>query len=199
LGYGPVSLEFSLYLTGEMMEKHGQVQRFLRPVFLALMIFGLMGQPLQAIGPGTGGSKIRVNDEDIGPYTLLVATSPLPVTAGQMSVWVRVTGKEDQKLRRDAVVTIKATPREGGETLSTQGTHQSAGNDFDYVGHLAVEQSGQWDVTITVVDDLGDAEVVFTESVTRGRSGSALLVLAIPFVIVAVAVGIFLWRRSAAA
>ena len=186
-------------MTGEVMVKHGQVQRFLRPVFLALIIFGLMGQPLQAIGPGTGGSKIRVNDEDIGPFTLLVATSPLPVTAGQMSVWVRVTGKEDQKLRRDAVVTIKATPREGGETFSTQGTHQSAGNDFDYVGHLAVEQSGQWDVTITVVDDLGDAEVVFTESVTRGRSGSALLVLAIPFVIVAVAVGIFLWRRSAAA
>jgi hypothetical protein len=49
------------------------------------------------------------------------------------------------------------------------------------------------------VDDLGDAEVVFTESVTRGRSGTALLVLAVPFAIVAVVVGIFLWRRSAAA
>ena len=90
------------------MIKHGQVQRLLMPLFLALTIFGLTGQPLQAIGPGTGGSKVRVNDEDIGPYTLLVATSPLPVTAGQMNVWVRVTGTEDQKLRRDAVVMIKA-------------------------------------------------------------------------------------------
>ena len=181
------------------MFKRALSNRLLIWTCLALAIVMLTGPAMRAIGPGTGGSKIRVNDEEVGPYTLLVATSPLPVTTGQMSVWVRVTGLEDSKLRRDAVVLIEATPRQGGETLSAQGTHKNAGNNFDYVAHLEVDQSGQWDLIVTVEDDLGDVEVEFTETVTRGRSGSALFVLAIPFEVVAVVVGIFLWRRSAAA
>jgi hypothetical protein len=180
------------------MLKQYQLQKFLMPVVVAVGILLVTGQPLLAIGPGTGGSKIRVDDENIGPFTLLVATSPLPVTTGQLSVWVRVTGTEDNKLRRDSVVLIEATPRGGGQTLNAQGTHQNAGNDFDYVAHFDVEQSGQWDITVSVEDELGEAEVAFTETVTRGRSGTILMILAIPFVIVAAVVGIFLWRRSAA-
>ena len=155
--------------------------------------------PAAASGPGTGGSTIRVNDEVIGPYTLLVATSPLPVTTGQMSVWVRVTDAENNELRRDATVMIQATPRAGGQTLTAQGTHQNAGNNFDYVAHLEVDQTGQWDVIVTVEDDLGEAEVSFAETVTGGRSLTGLIGLAIPFVVAAVVVGIYLWRRSAAA
>ena len=97
---------------------------------LALFVACSLLYPALAIGPGTGGSKIRVNDEQIGPYTLLVATAPLPVTVGQMSVWVRVTETETNDLRRDAVVTVDATPRYGGNTLTAQGSHKNAGNDF---------------------------------------------------------------------
>lgn len=171
--------------------------KFFTYLLLTLILLISQASPALAIGPGTGGSKIRVSDEQIGPYTLLVATSPLPVTVGQMSVWVRVTGAQDNKLRRDAVVMIAATPRGGGPTLTTQGTHKNAGNDFDYVGHLDVEQSGQWDVTITVEDELGQAEVAFTETVTRGRSAWGLVALAVPFIVAAGVVGYYMWRRSA--
>jgi len=157
-----------------------------------------VAQPALAIGPGTGGSKIRVSDERIGPYILLVATSPLPVTVGQMSVWVRVTDDKTDQLRRDAVVMITATPHEGGQTLTAQATHQNAGNDFDYVAHFEVKNTGQWDVTVSVEDELGQAEVSFVETVTRGLSATVLVGLAIPFVVLAVVVGIYLWRRSAA-
>jgi hypothetical protein len=165
------------------------------------LLFTFLTLPPQvlAIGPGTGGSKIRVSDERIGPYVLLVATSPLPVTVGQMSVWVRVTDSQTGKYRPDAVVTIKATPREGGDTLVAQATHKNAGNNYDYVAHFEVQTTGQWDITISVQDELGHVEIPpFTETVTRGLSLSVLIGVAVPFVVLAVVVGIYLWRRSAA-
>lgn len=168
--------------------------------FCLLLTFLTLPQPALAIGPGTGGSKIRVSDEHIGPYVLLVATSPLPVTVGQMSVWVRVTDGKTGKYRPDATVMVKATPREGGDPLTAQATHKNAGNDYDYVAHFEVQTTGQWDISISVQDELGQAAVpLFTETVTHGLSLSVVLGVAIPFVVLAVVVGIYLWRRSAAA
>ncbi len=174
-----------------------QQHLFLIKFILVFAIFIAYSQSALAIGPGTGGSKIRVNDEEHGPYILLVATAPLPVAVGQMSVWVRVTGTEDNQLRRDARVIIEATPRDGGQTITVEGSHKNAGNDFDYVAHMDVDQSGQWDITVSVVDELGEAEVSFSERVTGGQSASTLIVLAIPFVVGVIVVGIYLWRRSA--
>jgi hypothetical protein len=151
----------------------------------------------QAIGPGTGGSKIHVSDEKIGPYTLLVATSPLPVTTGQLSVWVRVTDTKTGQLRRDAIVTISAAPRGSGVTLTTQATHKNAGNDYDYVGHLPeAQQTGPWDITVLVQAEPGQAEVTFGETITSGLSLNLLVGIAIPFIVLVVIVGIYLWRRS---
>ena len=179
------------------MKKH-QLVRIALLIVLIIFLFGTAGlfKPTRAIGPGTGGSKIRVSDEEIGPYILLVATSPLPVTPGQMSVWVRVTDATTDQLRRDAVVTVEATPRGGGPTLNAQATHQNAGNDYDYVAHLEIEQTGQWDVTVFVEDEPGDVQTSFTETVSRGLSATVLIAVAVPFIVLAVVVGIFLWRRS---
>lgn len=170
-------------------------------IFLYLnLVLLVLPQPALAIGPGSGGSKIRISDERVGPYVLLVATSPLPVSVGQMSVWVRVTDSQTGKYRPDATIIIKATPREGsGPPVTAQASHKNAGNDFDYVGHLDVQKTGQWDVTVSVQDELGQAEVSFSETVTRGLSLGLLFGLGVPFVVVAIFVGIYLWRRSAAA
>ncbi len=157
----------------------------------------LIPQSVWAIGPGTGGSKIKVDDEAHGPYVLLVVTSPLPVTTGKMSVWVRVKSAEDNALQRDAKVIIEAIPIDGGTTLTAEGSHKNAGNDFDYVAHVPVDQSGQWVVNVTVESSLGQAEVVFTELVSHGRNSYTLVALAMPFLVGAVMVGIYLWRKSA--
>ena len=166
--------------------------------FSLVTILLLPASPALAIGPGTGGSKIRINDEQHGPYILLVATSPLPVAVGQMSIWVRVTGFQDNQLRRDAKVLVEAVPTGGGTPLTAEGTHQNAGNDFDYVAHLPVDQTGQWDVKVSVSDELGETEVTFRETVSRGRTTAALIGMAIPFIVLALVVGIYLWRRSSA-
>lgn len=164
---------------------------------LILFISSIIVAPALAIGPGTGGSKIRVSDEHIGPYVLLVATSPLPVSVGQMSVWVRVTDGNTGQVRPDAAVTIEATPPDGSAPVVSQGSHKNAGNNFDYVAHLEVEKTGQWNVKVTVKDELGEAEVSFVETVTQGVSLNVVVGLAVPFIILAIILGIYLWRRSA--
>ena len=166
-------------------------------VACTILLTVILTGPVRAVGPGTGGSKIRVSDQKIGPYVLLVATSPLPVTVGQMSVWVRVTDLKTDQLRRDAVVTVAATPRGGGPRLTAQATHQNAGNDYDYVAHFQVNQTGQWDVTVSVEAEPGQVETSFTETVGRGLSVTVLIAVAVPFVVLAVVVGLYLWRRSA--
>jgi hypothetical protein len=167
-------------------------------ITLSLVISYLLAgfHPALAIGPGTGGSKVRVDSQPVGPYVLLVATAPLPVMVGQMSIWVQVIESETESLLRDAIVTIEATPQNGSPTLTAQATHQNAGNNFDYVAHLDVEETGPWNFTVYVQDQPGEAEVSFVETVTSGRSLGALIELAIPFIVLALVVGIYLWRRS---
>ncbi len=167
------------------------------PVLLILALAILRAGPVWASGPGTGGSKIRVSDERIGPYVLLVATSPLPVTVGQMSVWVRVTDAQTNQLRPDAVVTIMASPVSGGPAITAPATHQNAGNNYDYVAHLEVNQTGQWNIAVYVDDEPGQVQTAFTETVSRGRNVFMLVAVAVPFVVLTLVVGIFLWRRSA--
>lgn len=167
-------------------------------LWLAILAALAAAYPALAIGPGTGGSKIRVSDEQIGPYVLLVATSPLPVKVGQMSVWVRVTDAQTGQLRRNSTVMVKVAPRQGDAPLTAAATHQNAGNDYDYVAHFQVDQAGQWDITVTVADEPGQVETAFTETVTSGLSTSLLIALAVPFVVLALVVGMYLWRRSEA-
>ncbi|MCB0208038.1 MAG: hypothetical protein KDJ52_01835 [Anaerolineae bacterium] len=174
----------------------------LRPtvgVVLIALLFLMVAQPLLASGPGTGGSKIQVDNEAAGPYMLLVATSPLPVTVGQMSVWVRVMDTKGETALRDAVVQIEATPSGGGEPIVGQATHQNAGNAIDYVAHLDVQQTGNWDVKVTIEDDLGEAEVAFTETVAGGVSTGLIIGLGLPFIFLLIVVGVYMWRRSASA
>jgi hypothetical protein len=116
-----------------------------------------------------------------------------------MSVWVRVTDSQSETLRRDAVVMVEAASRDGGPTLTGQATHQNAGNDYDYVAHFpTIQTTGQWDITVTVEDTPGPAEVSFVETVSQGVNMTIIIGLAIPFTVIAVAIGWYLWRRAEA-
>ena len=187
---------FSGGIMREAMQRSG-LDKILIGVAVIVILSVSWPRPLSASGPGTGGSKIRVSDERIGPYVLLVATSPLPVTVGQMSVWVRVTDAQTDQLRPDARVTITATPPGNGPPITAPATHQNAGNNYDYVAHLEVNQTGPWNIAVYVDDEPGQVQTAFTETVSQGRNVFMLVAVAVPFVVLTLAVGIFLWRRSA--
>lgn len=178
--------------------KWTQLDRIFISLALIIILFAVhnlsLGQAL-AHGP-EGSSKIRVNNEQIGPYTLLVATSPETIVVGPMSVWVRVEDNESESLLRDAVVMIEATPRSGGSKITAQATHEHAGNAFDYVAHLEIETSGQWDFTVTVEDVPGQADVTFNDTVSGWSPTNLFIGLGVFLVVVVLAVGIFLARQS---
>lgn len=178
--------------------KRSQFYQIFISLPLIIILFAALGllHPVLAHSP-TEGIKIWVNDEKIGPYVLLVATAPQPATVGQIDVWVRVAEDGTGRLLRNAVVMVEATSQDNGATLTTQATHELAGNAFDYVAHLDIEDAGQWDFTVYVEAEAGQADVTFTETVNRGWNTTLLIGLAVSFVVLAVMVGVYLWRQSA--
>jgi hypothetical protein len=168
------------------------------PIIVTLFTAQVWLRPALAHGP-VSSSKIAVNNEKFGPYILLVATSPSPATVGPMDIWVRVAQEETSQLLRDAVVTVEATPQSGSPALTAPATHEHAGNAFDYVAHLDLPEPGQWDFTIYVEHELGPVNVAFTETVAGGLNMGLLIALIVPFMALALIIGVYLWRQSAAA
>jgi hypothetical protein len=167
------------------------------PLTIALFIAYALLYPVQAHNP-TGGIKIWVNDQKVGPYILLVATYPQPVTVGQqVDVWVRVGEDGANRLLRDAVVTIEAKPQNGDLMVTAPATHELAGNAFDYLAHLNLDTAGQWDFIVYVDSDLGQVHVAFTETV-GWLSPKLLFWVAISIMILALIFAVYLRRQSAA-
>ncbi len=162
---------------------------------ITLFIAQALLYPALAHNP-TGGIKIWINDQKVGPYILLVATYPQPATIGQMDVWVRVGEDGANRLLRDAVVTIEAKPRNGSPPQTVQATHELAGNAFDYVAHFNLDTAGQWDFTVYVASELGQVNVAFTDNV-GWLSPKLLLGVAVSIMILALIFAIYLWRQSA--
>jgi hypothetical protein len=179
--------------------KRVQLDRvFISLSFIIISLIVAVGwlKPVLASGPGEAG-QVRINNEQVGPFTVLVTTGPQPLTVGQLNVWVRVNNTEKNQILSDAMVMVEATPRKGGSTITAQATHKNAGNEFNYLAHVPLDQSGQWDVTVSIEHELGTVDVSFGETVTGGTNLTWLLGLAVPFVVLAGGVGVYLWRRSA--
>jgi hypothetical protein len=162
---------------------------------ISLFITSALLYPALAHAP-TGSVKIWVNDKKVGPYILLVATYPQPITIGQLDVWVRVGEDGANRLLRDAVVTIEAKPRNGGPIQTIQATHELAGNAFDYLAHLNLEAAGQWDFTVYVASELGRVNVAFTETV-GWLNPNLLFWVVVCIIILALIFAVYLWRQLA--
>lgn len=155
-------------------------------------------QALLADDPDTKSSKIQIDNVPLGPVSILVATSPMTATVGQMSVWVRVTDSRTKRLLDDAEITVEAAPKGVDPALSVEATHENAGNALDYVAHLDLDDASDWDFTVLVERKQWIIDVGFTETVAPGPNTTLLVGLAVTLVISAVIVGGYLWQRLAA-
>lgn len=168
---------------------------------LPALIFALclalpLSRPVLASGPGEGGTQVKINNEVTGPYTLLVSTGPQPLEVGQINVWVRVKETVKNQTLAGAVVTVEATPPWGGPALSAPATHENAGNPFNYLAHLQLDDPGEWQITVSVEDEPGIATVSFTETVIGGSNMPILIGLTVPFVILLLGVGVYLYKKG---
>ena len=101
------------------------------------------------LGPG-GGTRVIAGDEFVGPYRILFTSSPEPAQIGKVTFLVRLSDPKTDEKVRDAEIIVELTHSETGATLSQAATHADAGNPTDYVAHVQVDQTGQWQGVLRV-------------------------------------------------
>lgn len=147
------------------------------------------------LGPG-GGSRLIVGDEIVGPYRLLVTSSPNPAATGTVTFLVRVTDPQSGAKVRDAQVEVELSKADEPTVLKQVATHQNAGNDVDYVAHIQVEKAGSWDGVVRVNSGLGASEVKFLQPVSPPRSLSTVILVGIPFAVMLAVFGAMYFVRT---
>ncbi len=147
------------------------------------------------LGPG-GGSRLITGDEVVGPYRLLITSSPNPATTGTVTFVVRVSDPQSGAKVRDAQVDVELTSADGAVVLNQPATHQNAGNEIDYAAHVPVAQEGAYSGVVRVSGALGRSEVKFLQTVSPQRSISTVILVGIPFVAVVAVLGAMFYLRS---
>lgn len=173
------------------------MKRWLLRLLLAVSV--MVGVPRQLgaenLGPG-GGMRVITGDEVVGPYRLLITSSPEPAPVGQVTFVVRVTDLKTGETVKDADVRVTLTLPGADVDLEQAAAHADAGSPVDYAAHLAIAQPGQYDGLVRITGPAGPAEVRFIQRVLPPRAASTLVVLALPFVAVLVILGVWYLRSG---
>ena len=174
--------------------------RWVLLVALALLLIIVTARAAAAENLGPGGSRVLIGDQVVGPYRLLVTSSPNPASTGTVTFVVRVSDPQSGVNVRDAQVEVELT--KGATTFRQPATHEDAGNSVDYAAHIDVAEEGSWNGAVRVVGPLGTSEGLFLQQVTTPRALNTVILVGIPFVailLVFVAFWLARTRKTAAA
>jgi hypothetical protein len=147
----------------------------------------------EAGGPGTGGRRVRLDDEPAGPYLVRVVTSPTPVRTPDLYLEIRVTDAASGATLTDVEVKASAVPVSGeGTPVEAIATHAIAPIPVEYGAHLPVDAPGIWSITVIMRGEAGEASVQFEEQVSRPLSLAPVLAVGLPIIGVLALVAVFL-------
>jgi hypothetical protein len=148
-----------------------------------------------ASGPGTGGRRVRLDNEPSGPYLLRAVTSPTPPKVKDFNVEVRVEDQAGTVIENAEVVITAAPSDHESETIRATATHEYAPVPSEYAAHLPVATAGLWEITIRVESSLGVGQVSFFQQVARPSSINAWLSVGVPFAGLFLLALLFLWLQ----
>jgi hypothetical protein len=158
---------------------------------LAALLLAVAGA--EAGGPGTGGRRVRLEDEPAGPYVVRVVTSPTPPRVESLYLEIRVEDAASGSLVTDATVQARAAYLDGeAPSIEALATHDIAPNPVEYGVHLPVSKAGRWEISVAIDGEAGSGEVRFEERISRPTSLSTILVIGLPLGGLAALVGVFL-------
>ena len=147
----------------------------------------------EAGGPGTGGRRVRLEDEPAGPYLVRVVTSPTPPRVEMLYLEIRVEEAASGALVQDATVLARADYLDGeAPSVEGQATHAIAPNPVEYGVHLPVSEAGRWEISVQIEGEAGSGEIRFEERISRSTSLSAVLVIGLPIGGLAALIAVFL-------
>lgn len=160
---------------------------------ITFIILLLPSQPAYADGPGTGGRRIRLDEEPAGPYVVRVVTSPTPPKVDNLYLEIRVLDAESRDILTDLSVTISASSTEGEDsTIDAIATHDIAPIPDEYAAHLIIPRAGVWSIAIQIDGPLGSGEVSFLERISSPSSLGPIISIGAPFGGLAILIFIFL-------
>lgn len=144
-------------------------------------------------GPGTGGRRVRLEDEPAGPYRVRVVSSPTPPRVETLYLEIRVEAADSGALITDAMVLARADWLDGeAPSVAAQATHDIAPNPVEYGVHLPVSEAGRWEISVQIESEAGTGEVRFEEQIARTTSLSTSLVIGLPLGGLAALIVVFL-------
>jgi len=164
-------------------------------ILLVAIVFLILPVDTWASGPGVGGRRVRLDNEQAGPYMLRAVTSPTPPTVGNFNVEVRVEDRAGLVIE-DATVIISAAPSDHeSKQMQVIATHEYAPLPDEYAAHLPVPTPGLWEITIRVESPLGVGQVSFFQQISRPTSISAWLSVGAPVAGLLLLTLLFFWLQ----
>lgn len=143
----------------------------LSALFVALALFLINSQA--ATAHGTGG-LLRIDGAALGPYTVMIWTTPTILRPGAVHVETAVFRGRSRVTHCRIEVTVTPLDNRSSSLQSTAGAANAA-NEFRHEAAFQLDQPGRYGVVVTVEDELqrgGDAtfamEIVRLPTVVRG-------------------------------
>jgi hypothetical protein len=153
-------------------------------ILIITILLMLAPTAARAEGPLTGGTRIYIEREPVGPFTVTSFAAPNP-PVNTDDLWVTVQVRDGAKAITDAEVWVAVTPRDGGEPRRALAVHELAPTPLDYTAFLDVSTPGTYDVLLEVVHPSGGGQVNYTVNVSEPLTRYIVLILGGPFLLVA--------------
>ncbi|MCB9437135.1 MAG: hypothetical protein H6673_09115 [Anaerolineales bacterium] len=124
-------------------------------IVLMGLLLGSMAQSAGAHGLG----KQRLERAEAGPFRVTAWTDPVTIhVEDELHVTIAVEDNEGLVLDADLIVTaVKNSKR-----ISAKATHDRAANKLHYEAPLVFDQTGEWEIVITVENEDGSGIIGFT-------------------------------------
>lgn len=124
-------------------------------IVLIGLLLGSMSQSAEAHGLG----KQRLERAEVGPFRVTAWTDPVTIRVeDEIHVTIAVEDSEGLVLNADVNITaVKSSKR-----ISAKATHDRAANKLHYEAPLVLDQTGEWEIVITIENEDGSGTIGFT-------------------------------------
>ncbi|MGB0389265.1 MAG: hypothetical protein ACPGWR_30955 [Ardenticatenaceae bacterium] len=159
-----------------------------KPLFplLITLLFILLPATVLAEGPLSGGTRIYIADEPLGPFTVTSFAAPNPPISTER-LWVTVQVRDGAKAITDARVWVTVIPQKTGQPQRLEAVHELAAVPLDYTAALDTGTDGAYDVVIEMEHAQGNGEARYLVNVTEPLTNFIFLVMAAPALLIALA------------
>lgn len=169
-------------------QRSGSRERPLARAWLLLVLLGLLALPAtaRAEGPLSGGTRVYLEEEPVGPFSITSFAAPNPPTTKD-NLWVTVKVREGAKAVQDARVWVTVVPEGAtGEPQRMEAQHELAAQAIDYTAFLPVPTAGSYRVEIEVEHPQGSGRTSYPVAVSEPLTRYIFLVVGIPFALLAI-------------